>query len=139
MRKTIFTLSCIISIITLCAFTTYDPPKYKNLKILSRFTSEKAMDSIMNHYSVSLGVTCGYCHVHDQKTDTWDMASDVKGEKLITRRMMLMTNGINGQYFPVEKGAKPIETITCYTCHKGEPMPSDKPKPKEPEKAVDTK
>ena len=62
------------------------------------------------------------------------MASDAKGEKLITRRMMLMTNGINGQYFPPEKGAKPIETVTCYTCHKGEAIPSYLPKAKEEEK-----
>ena len=139
MKKTIFTLLSLISIITFCAFTTYDPPKYKNLKILPRFISEKAMDSTMNHYAVSLGVTCGFCHVHDEKTDTWDMASDAKGEKLITRRMMLMTNGINGQYFPTEKGAQPVQTVTCYTCHKGEPIPADHPKPKEPEKVIDTK
>ena len=85
------------------------------------------MDSIMNHYSISLGVTCQFCHVHDEKKDTWDMASDAKGEKLITRRMMLMTTGINAQYFPPEKGAKPIQTITCYTCHKGEAITDDHP------------
>lgn len=131
MRKTVLTLSCIISLITFCAFATYEQPRYKNLKILPRYISEKAMDSIMNHYSVSLGVTCNYCHVHDEKKDTWDMASDAKGEKLISRRMMLMTNGINGQYFPPEKGAKPVQTITCYTCHKGEPIPADHPPVKE--------
>lgn len=139
MKKTFLIIFSVVSVITFCAFTTYDPPKYKNLKILPRFISEKAMDSIMNHYSASLGVTCGFCHVHDEKKDTWDMASDAKGEKLITRRMMLMTNGINGQYFPVEKGAKPIETVTCYTCHKGEAIPSYLPKAKVEEKETDKK
>jgi hypothetical protein len=54
------------------------------------------------------------------------MASDANAEKLIARKMMLMTNGINAKYFPSEKENKhtaAIQTVTCYTCHKGEAIP----------------
>ncbi len=131
MKKTSLILFGFIFFITIsAAFTTFDPPRFKNLKILPRFISEKALDSIMEHYSISLGVKCDFCHMHNQEKDTWDMASDVKAEKLIARKMMLMTNGINTKYFPPEKGIKDqqaIQTITCYTCHKGEAIPVDMP------------
>lgn len=134
MKKTISILLGVTGFIVLTAAFTYDLPKFKNLKILPKNISEKAMDSVMNHYSVSLGVTCGFCHVHNQLRDTWDMASDAKHEKLIARKMMTMANGINAKYFPSEKGTKDvqlIQTITCYTCHKGEPIPLDLPVKKE--------
>lgn len=133
MKKTLFILFALTGLIISAAFTTLDPPKYKNLKILPKDTSDKAMDSIMKHYSVSLGVTCNFCHVHNTLRDTWDMASDANHHKIITRKMMLMTDGINAKYFPSEKGSKDeqlIQTITCYTCHKGEVIPVDMPEVK---------
>jgi len=127
MKKTISIIICLVSLITFSVtFAGYDPPKFKNLKILPKDISEKAIDSIMDNFSVSLGVTCGFCHVHNKLRDTWDMASDANAEKLIARKMMLMTNGINAKYFPSEKENKhtaAIQTVTCYTCHKGETIP----------------
>jgi hypothetical protein len=131
MKKTFFILCGFIIFMSVSvAFTSFDPPKFKNLKILPKDISEKAMDSIMQHYSVSLGVSCNFCHVHNTLRDTWDMASDAIHHKIIARKMMLMTDGINLKYFPSEKGAKEqelIQTITCYTCHKGEVIPVDMP------------
>ena len=131
MKKTFYIILSLITLITItAAFTIADPPKFKNLKVLPKNISEKALDSIMDHYSASLGVKCGFCHVGNEEKDTWDMASDAKGEKLITRKMMIMTNGINARYFPPEKGSKnqqSIQAVTCYTCHKGEPIPASAP------------
>ena len=130
MKKTFSILLGFICFITITAAFTYSPPGFKNLKILPKNTTEREMDSIMHHYSVSLNVGCDFCHVHNTLRDTWDMASDAKGEKLIARKMMVMTNGINKIYFPAEKGEKNLQlinTITCYTCHKGEAIPLDKP------------
>lgn len=127
MKKTYTLLFGLSAIIISVAFTTFDPPGFKNLKVLPRFISEKALDSIMHFYSVSLNVTCDFCHVHNKEKDTWDMASDANGVKLIARRMMLMTNGINGMYFPPEKGQPSIQMVTCFTCHKGEAFPLDMP------------
>lgn len=136
MKKTIGVLAGLGLLISLVAFTTFAPPKWKNLKILPKDISDKALDSIMEHYTVSLGTTCNMCHVHDKIKDTWDMASDAKGEKLIARKMMLMTDGINKKYFPPEEGTTGplIQTVTCFTCHKGEAIPLDLPPPKEEKK-----
>lgn len=131
MKKTFYIISVLISLAIISAFTTFNPPKFKNLKILPKNISEQALDSIMDRFSISLGVKCGFCHVHNEEKKTWDMASDAKPEKLIARKMMLMTNGINKTYFHPEKGApknqQAIKTITCFTCHKGEAMPVSAP------------
>ena len=130
MKKTFFIIIGLVALITITAAFTYDEPKFTNLKILPKDISEKAMDSIMHHYSASLNVSCDFCHVHNTLRDTWDMAIDAKPEKLIARKMMTMTNGINEKYFPPEEGAtnqQLIQTITCYTCHKGEAIPIDMP------------
>ena len=130
MKKT-FVIPVGLMVFVICvAFTTFDPPGFKNLKVLPRFISEHDLDSIMHFYSASLNVGCDFCHAHDKQKDTWDMASDAKGEKLIARKMMLMTNGINGMYFPPEKGntdPHAMQTVTCFTCHKGEAIPVDMP------------
>jgi len=112
-----------------CAAFTYSPqPKFKNLKILSKDISKQDLDSIMHNYSLSLNVKCDFCHVHNEEKKTWDMASDGNPYKLIARKMMLMTNGINKNYFkPATKDKditrQTIQSITCYTCHKGEAIP----------------
>ena len=129
MKKTIVIVAGLVALITitLSFTTTFDPPKFKNLKVLPKNISEHAMDSIMNNYSVALGVKCGFCHVENKKTNTWDMASDANPHKLITRKMMLMTNSINKTFFKPEGGNKNqqlIQTVTCYTCHRGSPHPS---------------
>lgn len=127
MKKTILVLICLVTLIIITtASTNYTSPRFKNLKILPKNISEEALDSIMDHFSISLGVKCGFCHVHNDEKKTWDMASDANPDKLIARKMMLMTNGINIKYFPGEKNTKDqqaIQAITCYTCHKGEAIP----------------
>ncbi len=127
MKKTFSVIICFVTLIVIfAASTSYKPPRFKNLKILPKNISEVALDSIMDHFSISLGVKCGFCHVHNEEKKTWDMASDTNPDKLIARKMMLMTNGINIKYFPTEKNTKDqqaIQTITCYTCHKGEAIP----------------
>jgi Photosynthetic reaction centre cytochrome C subunit. len=134
MKKTLLIVFGFIAFIISVAFTTLDPPGYKNLKILPKDISKQALDSIMHFYSASLGEKCGFCHVHNEETKTWDMANDAKSEKLIARRMMLMVNGINKMYFPPDKDApadqQTIQTVTCYTCHKGQEIPADKPEVK---------
>ena len=134
MRKTIFIISGFICFVALSlAFTQQPPPGYKNLQILPKDISKESLDSVMHSYSKSLGVKCGFCHVHNDEQKTWDMASDAKPEKQITRKMMLMEKGINEKYFSGEEGGKNPQTIlavTCYTCHKGDPMPLSVPEVK---------
>lgn len=138
MKKTISVLLVIGALLSV-AFTSFDDPKYKNLKILPKDISHKAMDSIMHNYSSAMGVKCEFCHVRNKETNKMDMASDAKPEKLIARKMMTMTAEINKKYFPPEEGTTPppIPAITCFTCHRGEAMPNDV-QPKHEEKKKDS-
>jgi hypothetical protein len=48
------------------------------------------------------------------------MASDSSEEKIIARKMMVMTNEINEKYFGKNSG-----TVGCMTCHNGKINPGD--------------
>ena len=132
MKKTFLVVTGFICFVVItAAFTTHQPPGFKNLKILPKDISEKDLDSIMHFYSKSLGVKCSFCHVHNEEQKTWDMASDANPYKLIARKMMLMTDGINKKYFPGDEEDKSkqqvIQTITCYSCHHGGAIPVSAP------------
>src|SRR5579863_8838640 len=101
--------------------------EFKNLKVLPQNISEKALDSIMGEFSISLGVRCGFCHA--RKADTTqrglDFASDKKQEKEIARHMYTMTANINNTFFNWKSSTRPdtIHTVVCYTCHRGDKFP----------------
>jgi hypothetical protein len=133
MKKTFLVVVAFVCFIVLAVAFTKAPPGYQNLKILPKDISKESLDSVMHHYSKSLGVKCGFCHVHNEELKTWDMASDAKPEKQIARKMMLMEKGINATYFHPEedeKNAQIILAVTCYTCHKGDAMPLAAPEMK---------
>lgn len=98
---------------------------FENLQVLPKNISEDSLDMIMDHFKEALGVKCNYCHVHDEKSDEWNFASDDKEEKEITRYMMRMTMEINAKYFNFDNSEKAevITTIKCITCHQGNPRP----------------
>src|SRR3712207_7632543 len=100
MKKTILIASIISLISTSYAFMRDDPPRYENLKVLPKNTTKQEMDSIMKHFSRSLGVKCGHCHVRstEGKKD-FIFASDESKNKLIARDMYKMMNKINKKYF----------------------------------------
>lgn len=104
--------------------------EFKNLKVLPQNISEKALDSIMGEFSISLGVRCGFCHA--RKADTTqrglDFASDKKEEKEAARNMYKMTAYLNATYFNWNKSTRPdtIHYVVCYTCHRGSHEPDAK-------------
>jgi len=101
----------------------YDKPR--NLKVLPKNISEKALDSIMDKFNADLGVQCNFCHKQDKKTLEFDYATDVKGEKGIARKMMIMTNEINKKYFNFNAADKnAVQAVTCFTCHRNQPTAS---------------
>ena len=63
---------------------------------------------------------CTYCHNPE------NMASDEKYTKVVARKMLLMTRNINASWKPhfASNGA-PQENagVTCWTCHRGNPVP----------------
>jgi hypothetical protein len=104
--------------------------EFKNLQVLPKNITHDSLDKIMDSYNAALGVNCNFCHVKDKNSEALIMEKDDKPEKEITRNMMRMTMDINKKYFNFneEANAKQIEAVTCYTCHKGQPMPEKEKK-----------
>ncbi|HEY5370963.1 MAG TPA: c-type cytochrome [Hanamia sp.] len=147
MKKSVFVIgACLFSVLIFQAFTTtsHQQPEFKNLQILPKNISHEGLDSVMHHFTASLGVRCGYCHAGDPTTRKIDFASDAKPEKLIARKMMLMTIDINKNHFQqiaeqMDSGKMAMPTtdtsavsymlkyVTCYTCHHGTAHPDNNP------------
>ena len=114
--------------LTILAASAIDAPPHrdrpKNLKVLPKNISNGALDTIMDIYSRSIGEDCGFCHVKD-KAGVFQYEKDNKGEKEITRKMMLMTIDINKKHFQYTPKTVPeaIQPVTCYTCHRGKARP----------------
>lgn len=108
-----------------------DDGKFENLQVLPKDTDKYQIDSVMNHFTVALGVNCDFCHVQkDNEMKDWDFASDAKHKKTEARDMMRMTNDINQKYFHIETPEKfgtKLE-VTCYSCHGGRKHPARFPK-----------
>jgi photosynthetic reaction center cytochrome c subunit len=58
---------------------------------------------------------CNYCHADDG-----NLASDAKYTKVVARRMLQMTQDINANW----KSHVADTGVTCYTCHRGQPVPA---------------
>ncbi len=104
------------------------PGSFKNLKVLPKDISSKALSKIMvDEFGDGLGVSCNFCHAAEKGSQRLDYASDAKPEKEIARAMMLMTMKINKKFFGVKHpmiGAAAL-TISCGTCHNGLPHPGN--------------
>jgi len=159
---------CIIGVILFQAFTIAHQPQFKNLQVLPKDISGHDLDSVMHHFTASLGVKCNFCHVVDTVARKLDAANDAKPEKNIARKMMLMAIDINKNYFRnmeqhdmdhdhdmnkdmphdsamvsnpdsdknkeqgmdtsmvMEPSKYMLRSVTCYTCHRGDPHPETK-------------
>src|SRR4051812_44678918 len=133
--KKAFTIGCVLIFIITLGVTTSnavkkDDPNWTNLKILSKDISDHDLDSIMGHYSVSLGVRCSFCHAKstDPNNKHLDFASDEKEEKGAARAMMKMTAAINKDFFNWQKSDQTdtIREVVRYTCHRGNAHPDAK-------------
>ena|SRR5271170_8211294 len=86
-----------------------------NLKVLP---DDANLVPTMNVFIASLGLAdkggCNYCHDTAQGASK---GSDANPKKLTARMMISMVKEINSK-FPDGK-----EHVTCYTCHRGSPMP----------------
>ena len=102
--------------------------KERNLKILPKDISDAKLDSIMESYTVALGVKCDFCHVPVKNTDSLDFVSDAEPMKENARGMMRMVIDVNKNYFYFDKNIKPeyLNVVNCKTCHRGEPIPHEK-------------
>jgi len=96
-----------------------DGPKasavYQNVKVLgdlsvAQFT--RHMVAITQWVAPAQG--CAYCH------NVQNFADDAKYTKVVARRMIQMTQHVNADWKP-HVG---VTGVTCYTCHRGNPVPA---------------
>ncbi len=89
---------------------------YKNVKVLTDVNAAEFMrlQQALTNW-VSPGQGCAFCH----NTGNW--ASDEKRTKLIARRMLEMTRYVNSAW----GGHVNPTGVTCYTCHRGQPVPAE--------------
>jgi photosynthetic reaction center cytochrome c subunit len=96
-----------------------DGPKagqvYQNVKVLGNLSVAefaRTMVAITNWVSPKEG--CVYCH------NPQNFADDAKYTKVVARRMVQMTQHINQDW----KTHVAATGVTCYTCHRGNPVPA---------------
>ncbi|MBL7749141.1 MAG: c-type cytochrome [Chitinophagaceae bacterium] len=135
---TMFSIKKILTMGGLCLFVLLGmaaikapTQKLRNLKVLPKDISDAKLDSIMHTYNKALGVNCEFCHVKPRfnlgNKDSLDYFSDAEPMKENARKMMEMTISLNKTYFYFNKDVQPayLTTITCKTCHQGEPFPPE--------------
>src|SRR3954466_5168119 len=135
MKKTLL-LTTIVAFIALSFAFQENPVHYENLKVLPKNTTKKEMDSIMRHFSMSLGVRCNFCHVRNNDAQkSFNFASDSSKHKVVARSMFKMMNKINKKYFKpgddenrdVANNGNRIPQVSCYSCHHGKENPENRP------------
>lgn len=124
----VMTVLIIALVFAVVAFTPTDHEEhFTNLKVLPKHISSKELSSIMiDDFEDGLGVGCSFCHAEQKGSHRLDYASDEKPEKNIARSMMRMTLNINKKYFDLRHPmiGDSLLTITCSSCHQGQPHPS---------------
>jgi hypothetical protein len=119
----------ILSILVIAGMAAIEHPgseRFKNLQVLPKNITVDSLDKIMDGFNADLGVDCKFCHKRDKKADTLIFDSDDKSEKEITRNMMRMTMDLNKRYFQFNETvqADQVQAVTCFTCHRKEPLPA---------------
>jgi hypothetical protein len=134
MKRPALVIAFLITVVIISvAFSAPPEERYKNLKVLPKNTNKKQMDSIMGHFSRSLGFRCNNCHVRQNDPQhTWDFANDSLENKRTARQMFRMTAKINKKNFKSEVAKKGMPLVTCYTCHHGQENPATIPPPPPP-------
>ncbi|MFM7534040.1 MAG: photosynthetic reaction center cytochrome PufC [Rubrivivax sp.] len=87
---------------------------YQNVKVLGDLPVAefvRHMTAITQWVSPDEG--CNYCH------NPANLAEDSKYTKIVARRMLEMTQKVNGGW----KAHVADTGVTCYTCHRGKPVP----------------
>jgi hypothetical protein len=100
----------------------FPPDSFKNLKVLPKNISQRALLDTMRGFALSLGVRCVYCHVgkEGQPLDSVNFRSDDKRTKRAARVMMHMVMHINEEHLAdVPDRPKPVVVVRCATCHRG--------------------
>lgn len=101
------------------------PAIFTNLQVQPKDIPRGQLINRMKAITGDLGVRCTYCHVGPDDLTGMDFATDEKRTKRVAREMMRMVDAINGEHLAaLPPGDTARETVTCYTCHRGEAKPA---------------
>ena len=91
---------------------------YENVQVLGDLTQSQMARLMLSIKAwVAPDVGCNYCH------EAPDYAGDDKYPKRVAREMLRMTRHINADWAKHVAGSAPTG-VTCYTCHRGQPIPA---------------
>ncbi len=90
---------------------------YQNVPVLGSMSKDRFdhMMAQITQWVAPAEQGCNYCHNPE------NMASDEKYTKIVARRMLLMTRQINTSWSSHVKQTG----VTCFTCHRGQPVPAN--------------
>ncbi len=95
---------------------------YQNVQVLGDLTEDnfnRLMNAITNWVAPEQG--CAYCH---GDVDVEEYGNDDLYTKVVARNMIQMTQAINEGWDGHVNANKQVG-VTCYTCHRGQNVPSD--------------
>jgi photosynthetic reaction center cytochrome c subunit len=95
---------------------------YQNVQVLGHLSAgefNRTMLALTQWVSPEEG--CNYCHYIDENGQP-NYASDQKYTKLVSRRMLQMTQNINVNW---TSHVKEDRGVNCMTCHQGQPVPNN--------------
>ena len=101
------------------------PDEFTNLKLLDKDIEKRQLIGIMRDWANGLGVRCNHCHVGPDNLEGMDFATDEKRTKRAARLMLEMARAINREHmadYP-EDPEKSQQTVSCFTCHRGQAKP----------------
>ncbi len=115
----------VCSLLIIQTTSAQDSDKLENLQVFPKDITKKELVTIMKTFTSGLGKRCDFCHVGKGTDEVpFIFSSDAKPEKKTARAMILMTRAINDQYLKnMPAGDEPRITVTCATCHHGQPRP----------------
>lgn len=93
---------------------------FKNIQVFKGMPAGRLFGVMSNGFVPALGVQCAECHVPGK----WE--SDERNDKVVARRMVLMTRSINDQV--KQASGESDAAVSCYTCHRGSTKPATTPK-----------
>src|ERR1700675_3208691 len=70
---------------------------FKNIQVLRGIPVKQFMET-MGFFSASLGANCTFCHTQES-SGSWEKYADDTENKQTARKMILMMNAINKNYF----------------------------------------
>jgi len=140
MKRILTVVTCFLALVLMSFAITNAEPQYKNLKVLPKKTTKKQLDSVMHHFTASLGVKCNHCHQYNAEQKSMDFVSDANEKKGTARDMMKMMQKLNKKYFHVNnvKSLTADLEISCYSCHNGKAHPAKQPPPPPPRPQTDS-